>query len=225
MGSGSSYILLSLNVLEARLLYLEARLARRSGNCSLPPSADPPGAPSPAQPKRTGRCRGAQPGHPRHSRTLQPPERLTHTEVLKPDACRRCGRGLTGEDPVYRLDLFASGRPAFASASARRRRTMPECSAPSRVPARRAAAAPPLTGPARSGGRSSRATANGCLRRGLRAPDGSTSPVRAGMYGARHSSGRASTGSCEGETLAVRVKPRCHTHTRRVRAPEARAGP
>lgn len=87
-------------LLEARVLELEAQLGRRSGNSSLPPSADPPGAPPPAPPKRTGRRRGAQPGHPGRSRTLLPPERVTHTEVLKPQSCRRCGKGLTGEDPV-----------------------------------------------------------------------------------------------------------------------------
>jgi transposase len=87
-----------LAVLEARVRELEARLARHSGNSSLPPSADPPGAPPPAPPKRTGRRRGAQPGHPKHSRPLVPPEQVTHTEVLKPSVCRRCGKSLTGED-------------------------------------------------------------------------------------------------------------------------------
>jgi transposase len=85
--------------LEARLGELEARLARYSGNSSRPPSSDPPGAPPPAPSRRTGRKRGGQPGHPKHSRDLVPPERITRTVVVKPEACRRCGRPLIGDDP------------------------------------------------------------------------------------------------------------------------------
>jgi transposase len=85
--------------LEARLRELEALLARYSGNSSKPPSSDPPGAPPPARPKRTGRKRGGQPGHEKHSRELVPPERVTRTIVVKPEACRRCSGALTGDDP------------------------------------------------------------------------------------------------------------------------------
>jgi transposase len=85
--------------LEARIRHLEALLARFSGNSSKPPSSDPPGSPPPAPPKRTGRKRGGQPGHEKHIRQLLPPERVTRTIVLKPEACRRCGDALTGEDP------------------------------------------------------------------------------------------------------------------------------
>jgi transposase len=85
--------------LEARVRELEALLARSSSNSSCPPSSDPPGAPPPARPKRSGRRRGGQPGHERHERALVPPERVTRTEVLKPRACRRCGRALVGNDP------------------------------------------------------------------------------------------------------------------------------
>jgi transposase len=85
--------------LEARVRELEALLARYSGNSSKPPSSDRPGAPPPARPKRTGRKRGGQPGHEKHSRDLVPPERVTRTVVVKPEACRRCGDTLTGDDP------------------------------------------------------------------------------------------------------------------------------
>jgi transposase len=61
--------------LEVRIRELEALLARYSGNSSKPPSSDRPGAPPPARPKRTGRKRGGQPGHEKHSRELLPPER------------------------------------------------------------------------------------------------------------------------------------------------------
>ena len=87
--------------LGGRVCELEAVLARYSGNSSRPPSSDPPGAPPPAPPKkRTGRKRGGQPGHRKHSRQLLPAERVTRTVVVKPEACRRCGDALTGDDPV-----------------------------------------------------------------------------------------------------------------------------
>lgn len=84
--------------LEVRIRELEALLARYSGNSSKPPSSDRPGAPPPARPKRTGRKRGGQPGHEKHSRELLPPERVTRTIVVKPTSCRRCGYTLSGDD-------------------------------------------------------------------------------------------------------------------------------
>ncbi len=85
--------------LEARVRELEAQLARYSGNSSCPPSSDPPGSPPPALPKRTGRKRGGQPGHEKHARPLVPRERVNRTIAVKPDACRRCGDALEGDDP------------------------------------------------------------------------------------------------------------------------------
>lgn len=85
--------------LEALISELEARLGKSSGNSSRPPSSDPPGTPPPALPKRTGRKRGGQPGHSKHSRPLVPPERVTRTIVVKPEECRRCGNALEGDDP------------------------------------------------------------------------------------------------------------------------------
>jgi transposase len=84
--------------LERRIQQLEARLAQNSGNSSQPPSTDPPGTPPPARPKRTGRRRGGQPGHDKHKRALVPPEQVARTHVLKPPACRCCGKALHGED-------------------------------------------------------------------------------------------------------------------------------
>jgi transposase len=85
--------------LGARVRELEARLGQRSGNSSRPPSSDPPGSPPPALPKRTGRKRGGQPGHAKHDRALVPPEKVTRTHVLKPQACACCGKALHGQDP------------------------------------------------------------------------------------------------------------------------------
>jgi transposase len=93
--------------LEARVQELEAQLGRNSGNSSCPPSSDPPGAPPPALPKRTGRQRGGQPGHEKHGRPLVPRERVDRTMVVKPEACRRCGDALEGDDPEpFRHQVF-----------------------------------------------------------------------------------------------------------------------
>ena len=93
--------------LERRIQELEAQLARYSGNSSRPPSSDPPGAPPPAPLKRKGRKRGGQPGHTKFTRALVPAERVTRTLVLKPQACRRCGGALVGEDPApYRHQVI-----------------------------------------------------------------------------------------------------------------------
>lgn len=93
--------------LERRIQELEAQLARYSGNSSRPPSSDPPGAPPPAPLKRKGRKRGGQPGHTKFTRALVPAERVTRTVVLKPQACRRCGGALVGEDPApYRHQVI-----------------------------------------------------------------------------------------------------------------------
>ena len=85
--------------LERRVRELEARLAQFSGNSSKPPSTDPPGAPPPTRPKRKGRKRGGQPGHKKHTRELVPPAQVTRLQVLKPCACRKCGKALVGSDP------------------------------------------------------------------------------------------------------------------------------
>jgi transposase len=93
--------------LEERVRELEALLARYSGNSSRPPSSDPPNAPPPALPKRTGRKRGGQPGHKKHSRPLVPRERVDRAIIVKPEACRRCGDALEGDDPKpFRHQVF-----------------------------------------------------------------------------------------------------------------------
>jgi transposase len=77
-----------------------AKLNTNSSNSSLPPSSDrfgrkrrPP--PPPGQPRKR---RGAQPGHPRHQRSLVPPEQVREVIPCVPAACRRCGKPLTGTD-------------------------------------------------------------------------------------------------------------------------------
>src|SRR5262245_33399157 len=81
---------LRLTALEARVRDLEDQLGRNATNSSLPPSANPPGAPKLPLKKPTGRSSGAQPGHPAHLRRRLPPERLQHTRDFVPRHCQRC---------------------------------------------------------------------------------------------------------------------------------------
>src|SRR5918998_1609454 len=85
--------------LEATVRDLQARLQLNSTNSSKPPSSDPIGLKRkpPTPPSR--RRRGGQPGHRQAFRALVPPEKLRSSTDCKPDACRRCGQALSGEDP------------------------------------------------------------------------------------------------------------------------------
>jgi len=87
-----------------RIDALEEQLAKAKKspqNSSLPPSTQHPHAkPAQSKPKsKSKRKRGGQPGHRRHLRTLLPAEQCTRVVPLYPDACRRCGEPLAGEDP------------------------------------------------------------------------------------------------------------------------------
>jgi transposase len=76
---------------------LQARLGTNASNSSLPPSANPPGAPKPVQKKPTGRRRGAQPKHPPSNRPRLPPDRLQHVIPLVPTVCARCRQPLPAQ--------------------------------------------------------------------------------------------------------------------------------
>ena len=76
--------------LEQRVAALEARLGTNSTNSSLPPSANPLGAPKPVVKKKSRRKPGGQPGHPPHLKQLLPPERVDHVEPFVPAQCDRC---------------------------------------------------------------------------------------------------------------------------------------
>src|SRR5262245_60125644 len=76
--------------LEAEVRDLQARLGQNATNSSVPPSANPAGAPRPVAKQPTGRSPGAQPGHPAHLRRRLPPERLTRVIRLVPRHCERC---------------------------------------------------------------------------------------------------------------------------------------
>src|SRR5262245_5638204 len=86
----------TLGQLRQRLADLEAQLGRNSSNSSQPPSSDGPAVKRAPPKPPSGKRRGGQPGHPLLARPLLPAD---HTYPLKPDACRRCGHALHGDDP------------------------------------------------------------------------------------------------------------------------------
>ncbi|QPN59154.1 IS66 family transposase [Synechococcus sp. CBW1002] len=88
-----------LTALATELASLREQVGRSSRNSSKPPSSDGPGFKPPARRKGSGRKRGAQPGHPGSGPELLPIERVDAVVDHHPDACRRCGSLLAGEDP------------------------------------------------------------------------------------------------------------------------------
>ncbi len=71
---------------------LTERLGQNSGNSHKPPSSDGPGKPKNPRKRRSksGRKRGAQPGHEGHSRQLLPAEQVDDIVHLFPDECENC---------------------------------------------------------------------------------------------------------------------------------------
>jgi transposase len=83
--------------LERRVAELETRLGVNSSNSSLPPSADPLGAPKPVHKKKSKRQPGGQPGHPPQLRQLLPPQRVNYFVPLVPKQCERCAAALPAQ--------------------------------------------------------------------------------------------------------------------------------
>jgi transposase len=83
--------------LEALVRELRLRLDQNASNSSIPPSANPPGAPKPVVKTRTGRRRGGQPGHPGHFRRRLPPERVNAVIDYVPETCAACHAPLPQE--------------------------------------------------------------------------------------------------------------------------------
>jgi transposase len=76
--------------LEALVQELRLRLDQNASHSSIPPSANPPGAPKPVVKTRTGRRRGGQPGHLGHFRRRLPPERVDAIIDHLPETCAAC---------------------------------------------------------------------------------------------------------------------------------------
>lgn len=87
--------------LEAKVADLEEKLRKSSSNSSKPPSSDGPSSPrtKPTRRKKSGKRRGAQPGHPKHDRPLVPVEQVDAVHDVKPEKCDSCGIRLYGTDP------------------------------------------------------------------------------------------------------------------------------
>jgi transposase len=87
--------------LERRIAELESRLNLNSTNSSKPPSTDPPAVKLKRRPPAplSGKKRGGQPGHKRHTRALVPPEQIRETFEVKPTHCEGCGAAIKGDDP------------------------------------------------------------------------------------------------------------------------------
>ena len=83
--------------LERRLAVLEGRLGTNSTNSSVPPSANPLGAPQPVQKQKSKRKPGGQPGHPPRLKQWLPPERVNQTVAFVPAQCSRCQASLPQE--------------------------------------------------------------------------------------------------------------------------------
>ncbi|MEB3271407.1 MAG: DUF6444 domain-containing protein [Synechococcus sp.] len=91
---------LQLTALATELAQLRERIGRSSRNSSKPPSSDGPGFKPPERRKGSGRRRSGQSGHPGAGPELLPIERVNEVVEHHPEACRRCGTLLEGEDPA-----------------------------------------------------------------------------------------------------------------------------
>jgi len=78
---------------------LRERNGRSSRNSSKAPSSDGPGIKPPERRRGRGPKRGAQQGQPGSGPELLLIERVDEVVEHHPDACRRCGTLLQGEDP------------------------------------------------------------------------------------------------------------------------------
>ena len=76
--------------LQQRVATLETRAGTNSTNSSLPPSANPPGAPKPVIKKKSKRKRGGQPGHRPHRKQLLGPDRVNRVVPVVPVECDHC---------------------------------------------------------------------------------------------------------------------------------------
>ena len=94
-----------------RIAELERRLNRNSQNSSLPPSADPPGAPLRKRTPSSERKRGAQHGHKGHGRRLAPIEAVDEIIDHWPWRCA-CGHRFSAEERVLSADPPATRSPS-----------------------------------------------------------------------------------------------------------------
>src|SRR5580700_10954151 len=80
--------------LEEQVRQLQGQLGRNASNSSVPPSANPLGAPKPVIKKKSKRKPGGQPGHPPHLNQWLPAERANVIPPLVPQQCEHCQAAL-----------------------------------------------------------------------------------------------------------------------------------
>jgi transposase len=79
---------------QALIRDLQAKLGQNASNSSMPPSANPLGAPKPVVKKKSKRKPGGQPGHPPRLKQLLPPERVKDVIAFVPEQCQHCHAAL-----------------------------------------------------------------------------------------------------------------------------------
>ena len=89
---------------------LKAKLGTNSSNSHLPPSKDPPGAPS-REVQPSGQNQGAQKGHRGSGRALFPPERVDPTR----EVCKRSLSRPAGGQKLRPMKFFERGLPLGCS--------------------------------------------------------------------------------------------------------------
>lgn len=78
---------------QAKIVELEAKLAKNSQNSSKPPSSDPPGTRPPQVKRGKRRKRGGQRGHA--ARFAADPDQVDHVEQYRASTCEHCSTDLT----------------------------------------------------------------------------------------------------------------------------------
>jgi hypothetical protein len=84
---------------QIEILSLKDKLGTNSSNSGLPPSKDPPSAPS-RETKPTGRKQGAQKGHPGKARSSFPKERVDHFVDVFPTVCPESKQPLSPDELI-----------------------------------------------------------------------------------------------------------------------------
>ena len=133
-------LVVRVQALESEVAVLRERVNRNSGNSSQPPSSDGPEVPrKPRRRAKSGRKRGGQPGHKGTRRKLVPVEQVKESHNIKPEACRRCGHTMAGEDPEPYRHQVTEIPPVVAEVTEYRLHTLtcPECGdkTPAELPA------------------------------------------------------------------------------------------
>jgi transposase len=113
---------------QARIRLLEERLGQDSTNSSKPPSTDGPAVKRPPRARKTGRRRGAQPGHQGRARSLVPIDEVDEVIDCVPTSCAACGSERLEEDPnPERHQVVDIPEPVTMRPVGGRPRTAPGC--------------------------------------------------------------------------------------------------